>query len=927
MKETSKETDNNIKDSIESSNNEIPINIINLANLKYENKYTPFKLNLNKVKQKNNGLKKYYNFYFYDNTSQNESENKNDKNNSKENENNIENNEINENKVSNVNTSSINKNDENINSSHNSNINNHPFINNLVDLMNVVKEDDENEYTESQDNREDYHSQTLSADTFGITKFTPRNDSCIKILVIDIEKTYISINPKYSYQKIEQKNEENEPLTKPSEGISNNGKDNENKDLIVFKEDEIKNPNKNTTYIAKELLGTGASGQVFKVFCPNDNNYYALKIIKNIENLVKKCFGEIKIISYLNQKDPNDQYHIIRLYDYFFFCGHLCLVIELLQKNIFQLLEMNHLEGISLHSIRFILKQLLQSVDFIHSMKVVHTDLKPENILLSVLKEGQNENSNVSILNNQNSQLDSNNNSKISNISLINRRVIVKIGDFGFACPLMRIDNELYIQSRFYRAPEAILHLKQKTEKVDVWSLGCILGELYLGIPIMPGNSSYDQLYKINTLIGEIPQDMIEKSFKRDVYFKKDNYTFNYTIKNPEEFYKEYPNVAKKEYEIPRNMKSIDDLINFKKDTIKSKNSLHKSMHDSSFSANSSNTKMDLVALIHLMKGMLQIDPRKRWSCKQCLKHPFLTKEKIDKFISFERNEISQLTSNSFSNKSNFQNNNCHSMIMNNSFNKFQANKGANINRNNTFYGRNFNSNNRNNFSFGNFINNNNNYMQNPYPYIFPNNANLNNNIYQNNFNNNIQGNNNYQNQRLNSSFSYNNNRINMMYYNNPSLFNFDPNRNVQNFYPYQNNNNFIQNNFRYNNQYFNNRNMPYNYNPYPNIRHNNTFMENSYEKLNISSNSNLSKNSKSKKKLGGNNQQFYKNKMNKNPKEFLFNKENIIVGNLEDNKQDIKIKDNINTQSSNDENNNENKDINPEIDKNGDMEDKKSEE
>ena len=911
MKETSKETDNNIKDSIESSNNEIPINIINLANLKYENKYKPFKLNLNKVKQKNNGLKKYYSFYFYDNTSENESENKNDKNNSRENENNIENNEINEKKVSNVNTSSINKNDENINNSHNSNINNHPFINNLVDLMNVVKEDDENEYSESQDNREDYHSQTLSADTFGITKFTPRTDSCIKILVIDIENTYISINPKYSYGKMEQKNDENEPLTKPSEGISNNGKDNENKDLIVFKEDEIKNQKTNITYIAKELLGTGASGQVFKVFCPNDNNYYALKIIKNNKNLLKKCHREIKLISHLNQLDPNDQYHIIRLFDAFPFWGHLCLVIELLQKNMFQLLEMNHLQGISLNSIRFILKQLLQSVDFIHSKKVVHTDLKPENILLSVLKNSQNENSNASILNNQNSQLDSNNNSKISNISLINRRVTVKIGDFGFACYLKDIDNDLYIQSRYYRAPEALLHLKQKTEKIDVWSLGCILGELYIGVPILPGNSDYDQLYKIYTLVGEIPQDMIEKSFKRDVYFKKDNLTFNYRIKTPEEFYTDYPNAVKKEYEIPKNMKSIDDLINFKKDAIKSKNSLHKSMHDSSFSANSSNTKMDLVALIHLMKGMLQIDPRKRWSCKQCLKHPFLTKEKLDKFISFERNEISQLTSNSFSNKSNIQNNNCHSMKMNNSFNKFQANIGVNINRNNTFFVGNLNSNNRNNLSFGNFNNNNYNYMQNPYPYIFPNNAYLNNNIYQNNYNNNIQGNNNFQNQRLNSSFSYNNNFINMMYNNNLYPFNFDANRrNFQNVYPYQNNN-IMQNNLGYNYQYINNRNIPHNYNPYPNIRHNNTFMGNSYEKLNISSNSNISKNSKSNKKLGGNNQQFYKNKMNKNPKEFLFNKENIILGNLDDNKQDIKINDNINNQSSNDEKNNENKDIN----------------
>ena len=941
MKETPKETDNNIKDSIEASNNDIPININNLENFKYENKYKPFNLNLNRIKKKNNGLKKYFGFYFYENLNENEYSHKNDKNNNTENANNTENNEINENKENNAKTNSINKNDGNVSNSYNSNnnINNHPFINNLVDLMNVVKEDDEIEYSESQENRVEYHSHSYSDDEFGLgVTFTARKDSCIKLLVIKIAETYNSINPKYKYQTMD-KEEENEPLTKPSEGVGNNEKDNINNDLIVYKEDviEIEKKNEKITYIVKELLGTGASGQVFKVFCPNNNNYYALKIIKNNEILKKKSQLEIRIISYLNKNDQKDLYHIIRIIDYFFYNNHLCIVIELLQKTILELLEMNHLEGISLQSIRFILKQILESVDYIHSSKIVHTDLKPENILLSVFNGEQNDNSNLSTLNNQNSHIDSNNNSKISGISLINKiskRVNIKIADFGFAVPLKNFQNilysRIYIQSIFYRAPEVILNLK-RNEKVDVWSIGCILGELYLGTPIMPGNSNYDQLNKINTLVGEIPQEMIENSNKKNKYFIKDSNTFNYRIKKPEEFYKEYPNEPKTEYEIPKNMKSIDDLINIKKDVIKSKNSLHKSMHDSSFSVNSANSKTDLVALIHLMKGMLQIDPKKRWSCKQCLKHPFLTKEKLDKFISFERNELSQFMSNSSNNNSNFHNNNCHSMIMNNSFNKFQTNRGININKNNTFYGRNFISNNRNNYSFGNFINNNYNYMPNPpnpFPYIFPQNINLNNNYnYQNNYNNN-QGNNILNSQKLNSSFSYNNNCINMFYNNNnPYQMNFDPNRNnIQNYMPYQNNVNFIQNNnCGFNNQNFNNRNFPNNYNANQYIRQNKTFMGTSYEKLNISSNSNKSKNSKSNKKIG-NNQQFYKNKINKNPKEFLFNKENIILGNLDDNKQDLKLKDNINDEK-NIDNQNENKDNNQEMDKNEEIEEDKKEE
>ena len=952
MKETPKETDNIIKDSIEGSNNEIQTNNNNLVNFKYVNKYTPFKFKLDcKIRKINNDLKKYYGFTYYENSNKNTSDENNIKN-KKEN-NNINDIEKKDNNENNFKQNTINKNDANINSSYNSNNNiNMPFINNLDNLINIVREDDENEYSESEENRVvvDYHS--YSDDDFGVGfNYTVRKNSCLKILVVKIVDTYNTIDPNYKYQ-IKEEEEKNIILTEPSEGVNNNGKDNENDDLIVCKEEEIKNEKKNVSYIIKSLLGTGVSGQAFKAFCPNNKNYYALKIIKNKEILKKMCLFEIKIMQFLNERDKNDQYHIIRLFDYFMYNNHLCIVIELLHKTLLQLLEMNNMEGISLNSIRFILKQILSAVDFIHSLKIIHTDLKPENILLTVYKGDNNEtgnsNLNLSNINNQKNnlnQINLNNNTSgiksnnISNISLINKRVNIKIADFGAACLLKNLDNKLYIQSLYYRAPEVILHLKQKNEKVDIWSIGCILGELYLGTPIMPGNTSYDQLYKINILLGEVPQYMIEQSNKRDKYFKKDKFN-NYRIKSPEEFYKENPDIPKKEYEIPKNMKNIDDLINVKKDIIKSKNSLHKSMHNSSLSLNSSNTKEDLVALIHLMKVMLQIDPKKRWSCKQCLKHPFLTKEKLDKFITFELNQINQFMSNSFNsnNSYNYNNNknNYHSMIMNNSFNQFLMNRGGNLNKNNTFYGGNYNKGNINNYSFGNFNNNNFNYNQYPYPPLFPQNQNINN-IYPDNNNNiinnnNYQGNNNYKNKKLNSSFSYNNNNFN---YNNLIQNNNIPYQFPQNFIPYQNNAYYGQNNYAFNNPNFNKNYTNYiNYNN-QNVRHNNTFMGSTNEKLNSSYNSNISKNNKSNKQIPVNMQHFHKNKKNINPNEFLFNKENIILGNLEDNKQEIKNKDNINEEkkilsnenkeNDNKENDNKENDNNINNNDNNDMDKKKN--
>ena len=141
-----------------------------------------------------------------------------------------------------------------------------------------------------------------------------------------------------------------------------------------------------------------------------------------------------------------------------------------------------------------------------------------ENILLSIENEN-NENNNNTIKD------------KMSqNTDLINNKVLIKIADFGSACKPNDLLKKQYIQSMFYRAPEVIIGLRLN-EKVDVWSIGCILVELYLSTPILPGTCSYDQLYKINTLIGEFPQYLIECCQKKMKYFHTSfNLLFFYSL-------------------------------------------------------------------------------------------------------------------------------------------------------------------------------------------------------------------------------------------------------------------------------------------------------------------------------------------------------------------------------------------------------------
>jgi len=119
---------------------------------------------------------------------------------------------------------------------------------------------------------------------------------------------------------------------------------------------------------------------------------------------------------------------------------------------------------------------------YLREENLIHCDLKPENILLkSPDKSG------------------------------------IKVIDFGSSCFV----NEriyTYIQSRFYRAPEIILGIPYTTA-IDMWSFGCILTELFTGVPLFPGESEQEQLSLIMEVIGMPPQTILDQATRKDVFF------------------------------------------------------------------------------------------------------------------------------------------------------------------------------------------------------------------------------------------------------------------------------------------------------------------------------------------------------------------------------------------------------------------------
>jgi serine/threonine protein kinase len=102
-------------------------------------------------------------------------------------------------------------------------------------------------------------------------------------------------------------------------------------------------------------------------------------------------------------------------------------------------------------------------------------------------------------------------------ISLAEERI--KLIDFGSAC-FEGQTAHTYIQSRFYRSPEVLLGLTYDSA-IDMWSLGCVAAELFLGLPILPGVHEHDQLGRISEMIGDLPDWMLDQGTKSQKYFVK----------------------------------------------------------------------------------------------------------------------------------------------------------------------------------------------------------------------------------------------------------------------------------------------------------------------------------------------------------------------------------------------------------------------
>ena len=215
--------------------------------------------------------------------------------------------------------------------------------------------------------------------------------------------------------------------------------------------------------IEKVLLGEGTYGKVYKARSVRTGEAVAMKQMKldaQKEGVPSTAIREIALLKELVH--PN----VVRILDVFCNPNKLVLVFEFLENDLKK--YMKALDGpLSPFTVKHFAYQLCRGVEFCHANRIIHRDLKPQNLLIA-------------------------------------RRLFLKIADFGlaraFAVPVPAYTHE--VVTVWYRPPEILLGAKLYSVPVDLWSIGCVIGEMATGAPLFAGDSEIDTIFKIFQKLG-----------------------------------------------------------------------------------------------------------------------------------------------------------------------------------------------------------------------------------------------------------------------------------------------------------------------------------------------------------------------------------------------------------------------------------------
>ncbi|XP_053820950.1 cyclin-dependent kinase 12 isoform X2 [Vidua chalybeata] len=222
------------------------------------------------------------------------------------------------------------------------------------------------------------------------------------------------------------------------------------------------------------IIGEGTYGQVYKAKDKDTGELVALKKVRldnEKEGFPITAIREIKILRQLIHRSVVNMKEIVTdkqdALDFKKDKGAFYLVFEYMDHDLMGLLE-SGLVHFSEDHIKSFMKQLMEGLDYCHKKNFLHRDIKCSNILLN--NSGQ-----------------------------------IKLADFGLARLYSSEESRPYtnkVITLWYRPPELLLGEERYTPAIDVWSCGCILGELFTKKPIFQANLELAQLELISRLCG-----------------------------------------------------------------------------------------------------------------------------------------------------------------------------------------------------------------------------------------------------------------------------------------------------------------------------------------------------------------------------------------------------------------------------------------
>jgi len=232
-------------------------------------------------------------------------------------------------------------------------------------------------------------------------------------------------------------------------------------------------------YDVLQKLGKGAYGIVWKASDKKSGDKVALKkIFDAFQNATdaQRTFREVVFLQQMDQHENIVQLQNVLKADN---DRDLYLVFEYMETDLHAVIRANILEDV--HK-QYLLYQSFKALMYMHSAELVHRDMKPSNLLL-------------------------------------NSECLMKVADFGLARSLLHgevADGSTsspvltdYVATRWYRAPEILLGSTRYGKAVDMWSLGCIFGEMLGGKPVFQGSSTLNQLEKICEVVGRPNDDEV----------------------------------------------------------------------------------------------------------------------------------------------------------------------------------------------------------------------------------------------------------------------------------------------------------------------------------------------------------------------------------------------------------------------------------